>query len=63
MTPSVLTGDGREAAEAIAERLNLVTNNVIIRADVGDKPPTLEELASLENCTVSVEGKTIENWL
>ncbi len=36
MTPSLLTGDGREAAEAIAERLNLVTNNIIIRADVGD---------------------------
>lgn len=63
MTPSMLTGDGREAAEAVADRLNLVTNNTIIRADVGENPPSLDELGSFENCTVSVEGKTIEKWL
>lgn len=62
ITPSILTGDGREAAEELARRCDLTMP--LVRIWKGDSPiNTWDILSKGKRQTVSIEGKTLEDWL
>jgi magnesium-transporting ATPase (P-type) len=62
ITPSILTGDGREAAEELARRSGLA--QPLIRIWATDSASEIwSRLSDMTQGTVSIEGKTLETWL